>query len=48
MTDSTFADDIATARAQVADPRYAERVYAALLGKVIGVYVGRPFEGWTH
>jgi ADP-ribosylglycohydrolase len=48
VTDSTFADDIATARAQVADPGYAERVYAALLGKVIGVYVGRPFEGWTH
>jgi ADP-ribosylglycohydrolase len=26
---------------------YAERVYAGVLGKVIGVYVGRPFEGWT-
>ena len=29
-------------------PDYAERVYAGVLGKVIGVYVGRPFEGWTH
>ena len=27
---------------------YAERVYAGVLGKVIGVYLGRPFEGWLH
>ncbi|KAI0886979.1 ADP-ribosylglycohydrolase [Annulohypoxylon maeteangense] len=27
---------------------YLERVYAGVLGKVIGVYMGRPFEGWTH
>ncbi len=27
---------------------YLERVYAAVLGKIIGVYLGRPFEGWTH
>ncbi len=27
---------------------YAERVYAGVLGKVIGVYVGRPFEQWSH
>ncbi|KAI0471037.1 ADP-ribosylation/Crystallin J1 [Xylariaceae sp. FL0804] len=27
---------------------YLERVYAGVLGKIIGVYVGRPFEGWTH
>ncbi|MDE2127453.1 MAG: ADP-ribosylglycohydrolase family protein [Armatimonadetes bacterium] len=26
---------------------YAERVYAGVLGKVIGVYAGRPFEGWS-
>lgn len=25
-----------------------ERVYAGVLGKLIGVYLGRPFEGWTH
>ena len=25
---------------------YEEHVYAAVLGKVIGVYMGRPFEGW--
>ena len=25
---------------------YAERVYAGVLGKLIGVYLGRPFEGW--
>jgi ADP-ribosylglycohydrolase len=27
---------------------YLERVYAGVLGKIIGVYLGRPFEGWTH
>lgn len=27
---------------------YAERVYAGILGKIIGVYLGRPFEGWTY
>lgn len=27
---------------------YVERVYAGVLGKIIGVYVGRPFEGWPH
>ncbi|MBL8025075.1 MAG: ADP-ribosylglycohydrolase family protein [Fibrobacteres bacterium] len=26
---------------------YEELVYAGVLGKVIGVYLGRPFEGWT-
>ena len=25
---------------------YEKKVYTALLGKVIGVYLGRPFEGW--
>ena len=32
----------------VASEEYAERVYAGVLGKVIGVYLGRPFEGWTY
>jgi ADP-ribosylglycohydrolase len=27
---------------------YKERVYAGVLGKLIGVYVGRPFEGWSY
>lgn len=27
---------------------YAQRVYAGVLGKIIGVYLGRPFEGWSH
>ncbi|KAI1085145.1 ADP-ribosylation/Crystallin J1 [Whalleya microplaca] len=27
---------------------YLERAYAGVLGKIIGVYLGRPFEGWTH
>ncbi len=26
---------------------YIERAYAGVLGKIIGVYLGRPFEGWT-
>src|SRR5918992_925263 len=26
---------------------YPERVYAGVLGKIIGVYLGRPFEGWS-
>lgn len=30
------------------DQKYLERVYAGVLGKLIGVYLGRPFEGWTH
>ena len=27
---------------------YEERVYAGVLGKLIGVYLGRPFEGWWY
>ncbi len=29
-------------------PNYFEQVYAGVLGKVIGVYMGRPFEGWRR
>jgi hypothetical protein len=29
-------------------PDYAGRVYAGVPGKIIGVYLGRPFDGWTH
>ncbi len=29
-------------------PDYAERVYAGVLGKMIGVFLGRPIEGWTY
>ena len=32
----------------VTDLTYPERVYAGVLGKIIGVYLGRPFEGWTN
>ena len=28
--------------------RYAQQVYAGVLGKLIGVYLGRPFEGWRY
>lgn len=27
---------------------YEERLYAGVLGKIIGVYLGRPFEGWWY
>jgi ADP-ribosylglycohydrolase len=27
---------------------YLHRVYAGVLGKLVGVYLGRPFEGWEH
>ena len=27
---------------------YEERVYAGVLGKLIGVYLGRPIEGWSY
>ena len=27
---------------------YVERTYAGVLGKIIGVYLGRPFEGWPY
>ncbi len=26
---------------------YLERVYAGVLGKIIGVYLGRPVEMWS-
>ena len=26
----------------------SEKIYAGILGKIIGVYMGRPFEGWPH
>ncbi len=29
-------------------PRYGDRVYAGILGKMIGVYLGRPVEQWEH
>ena len=30
------------------DNQYLEKVYSGVLGKIIGVYLGRPFEGWEH
>ncbi len=30
-----------------APANYEEQVYAGVLGKIIGVYMGRPFEGWS-
>jgi hypothetical protein len=27
---------------------YHERVYAGVLVKIIGVYLGRTFEGWSY
>lgn len=28
--------------------KYAESIYAGVLGKIIGVYLGRPVEGWAY
>lgn len=28
--------------------KYREKIYAGVLGKIIGVYMGRPVEGWTY
>jgi len=27
---------------------HTERIYAGVLGKIFGVYLGRPIEGWTY
>ena len=27
---------------------FEDKVYAGVLGKIIGVYLGRPFEGWYY
>jgi ADP-ribosylglycohydrolase len=28
--------------------KYAESIYAGVLGKILGVYLGRPVEGWAY
>ncbi len=28
--------------------KYYEKIYAGVLGKIIGVYLGRPVEGWSY
>lgn len=28
--------------------QYGEQIYAGVLGKIIGVYLGRPVEGWAY
>lgn len=43
-----MATSSAAALYDLSSPDYRERVYAGVLGKIIGVYLGRPFEGWTH
>jgi ADP-ribosylglycohydrolase len=34
--------------APAVSPRYAEKTYAGVLGKLIGVYLGRAVEGWRY
>ena len=29
-------------------PEYRQKIYAGVLGKMIGVYLGRPVEGWPY
>ena len=48
-----MTDTASTAPSHDGRPRdlpadYADRVYAGVLGKIIGVYLGRPVEGWTY
>ncbi len=33
---------------RVPEDAYNERTYAGVLGKIIGVYYGRPVEGWSY
>ncbi|NLI54641.1 MAG: ADP-ribosylglycohydrolase family protein [Clostridiales bacterium] len=28
--------------------KYSDKIYAGVLGKIIGVYMGRPVEGWSY
>ena len=28
--------------------RFKNKIYAGVLGKLIGVYLGRPVEGWSY
>ena len=28
--------------------QFEEKIYAGVLGKIIGVYFGRPVEGWSY
>ncbi len=35
-------------QAWVVRSEYAERVYSGVLGKLIGVYLGRPVENWSY
>ena len=39
---------MATSSEYLPSDDYEERVYAGVLGKIIGVYLGRPFEGWSN
>lgn len=40
--------DLPVASLAATSPDYLERVYAGVLGKLIGVYVGRPVENWSY
>lgn len=47
-SDSQVATLGRSAKAAEFPADYAQRVYAGVLGKIIGVFLGRPFEGWPH
>ncbi len=40
--------ELTSSRSSTFPADYVERVYAGVLGKLIGVYLGRPVEGWTY
>ena len=39
---------MARSRAEPVSAATGERVYAGVLGKLIGVYLGRAVEGWRY
>ena len=45
---ANFASHLPGPISSVQDPRYFEAVYAGVLGKIIGVYLGRPVENWSY
>ena len=48
MTDTASTDPSYDGGPRDLPADYPDRVYAGVLGKIIGVYLGRPVEGWTY
>lgn len=48
ISEATIEAQPGVARYDIASPDYLERVYAGVLGKLVGVYLGRPVENWLY